>query len=84
MTLTAEPIAGSTRVVVLSSEPGVARGGAAEFRRFGLSLVLREDILAALTEVVHDGRRCSSSPPTSRARSCEMCSTSPSPPAGPQ
>ena len=54
MTLTAEPIAGSTRVVVLSSEPGVARGGAAEFRRFGLSIVLREDILAALTEVVHD------------------------------
>jgi DNA-binding response OmpR family regulator len=30
------------------------RGGAAEFRRFGLSIVVRQDIVAALAEVVHD------------------------------
>lgn len=54
MTLTADPIVGSTRVVVLASDAAAVRGGAGEFRRFGLSLVLRDDILAALTEAVHD------------------------------
>ncbi len=54
MTLTADPIVGSTRVVVLAPDARVVRDHAAEFRRFGLSIVFREDILAALTEVVHD------------------------------
>ncbi|WP_439592665.1 winged helix-turn-helix domain-containing protein [Microbacterium sp.] len=54
MTLTADPIVGSTRVVLLAPDATALRGGAAEFRRFGLSIVLREDVLAALTEVVHD------------------------------
>ena len=54
MTLTADPIVGSTRVVVLAPDATVFRGVPAEFRHFGLSIVLREDILAALTEVVHD------------------------------
>ncbi|MFS0733857.1 winged helix-turn-helix domain-containing protein [Microbacterium jepli] len=54
MTLTVEPLVGSTRVVVLAPDGRVVRDQAAEFRRFGISIVLRQDILAALTEVVHD------------------------------
>lgn len=54
MTLALDPIVGSTRVVVLApDQPGV-RSAASEFRHFGLSIVVRRDILAALTEVVHD------------------------------
>lgn len=54
MTLAADPIVGSTRVVVLAAGASVMRGEPAEFRRFGLSIVLREDILSALVEVVRD------------------------------
>ncbi|MFS0746121.1 winged helix-turn-helix domain-containing protein [Microbacterium sp. 1P10UB] len=54
MTLTVEPLVGSTRVVVLAPDGRVVRDQAAEFHRFGISIVLRQDILAALTEVVHD------------------------------
>lgn len=54
MTLTVEPIVGSTRVVVLAPDARAVRDAAAEFRRFGISIVLRGDIVAALTEVVHD------------------------------
>jgi DNA-binding response OmpR family regulator len=54
MTIEAEPVAGTARVVVLAPDDHVLRGRASEFRRFGFSLVLRDDILAALTEVVHD------------------------------
>jgi DNA-binding response OmpR family regulator len=41
-------------VIVLAPDHSALRGGAAEFRRFGLSVVFREDIVAALTELVHD------------------------------
>lgn len=54
MTIAAESIVGSTRIIVLAPTSEVVRGRAAEFRRFGLSIVVRDDILAALTEVVHD------------------------------
>jgi DNA-binding response OmpR family regulator len=54
MTLAADPIVGSTRVVVLAPETSDVRGEPAEFRRFGLSIVIREDILQALTEVARD------------------------------
>ncbi|MBN9216274.1 MULTISPECIES: winged helix-turn-helix domain-containing protein [unclassified Microbacterium] len=54
MTMVAEPLLGSARVVVLAPDDTAVRGAASEFRRFGLSLVLRNDIVAALGEVVHD------------------------------
>lgn len=54
MTIALEPVVGSTRVVVLAPGAHAVRGSQAEFRHFGLSVVVREDILAALTEVVHD------------------------------
>ncbi len=55
MSLAAAPMVGSSRVVILAPEDSrPVRGTAAEYRRFGVSLVLRSDILAALTEVVHD------------------------------
>ena len=54
MTIALEPIVGSTRVVVLGARESVIRDSQAEYRHFGLSVVTRDDILAALTEVVHD------------------------------
>lgn len=55
MSLAAAPIVGSSRVVVLAPEESApVRGTAAEYRRFGVTLVRRSDILAALTEAVHD------------------------------
>lgn len=49
-----EPVAGSVRVVVLSPDPHAVRGSAAEYRRHGFTLVIRDDILAALTEAIRD------------------------------
>lgn len=54
MTLVSDPIVGSTRVVVLAASPTVVRGGAGEFRRSGLSIAVRHNVLAALAELVHD------------------------------
>jgi DNA-binding response OmpR family regulator len=54
MTIAVGPIVGSTRVVVLGPGDHVVRGSQAEYRHFGVSVVVRQDILAALTEVVHD------------------------------
>lgn len=54
MTLPASTVTGSTRVVVLASDPNSVRGTVGEFRHFGVSLVVRDDILGALNEVVHD------------------------------
>lgn len=55
MSLAAAPVIGSSRVVVLAPEASNAvRGTAAEYRRFGVTLVRRSDILAALTEAVHE------------------------------
>lgn len=60
MTLTAEPVLGASpvlgaaRVVVLSHDKRDVRGSLAEFLHFGLSIVVRDDIIAALREVVRD------------------------------
>lgn len=54
MTLPMPTIAGSARVIVLASDPTAVRGTVAEFRHFGVSLVVRHDVLSALTELVHD------------------------------
>lgn len=54
MTITVDPVVGSTRVVVLASTPAAVKRPAAEFRRFGLVLVVRENIVSALAELVHD------------------------------
>lgn len=55
MSLAAAPIAVSSRVVVLAPEDSTSvRGTPAEYRRFGVTLVRRSDILAALTEAVHE------------------------------
>lgn len=54
MTTLAGPVRGAARIVVLSSDPHVVRGSTAEFRHFGASLVLRADVVSALTEVVRD------------------------------
>lgn len=54
MTIAVGPVAGTARVVVLADDPGAVRGRPAEYRRVGISIVRRESILAALTEVVHD------------------------------
>lgn len=55
MTLAVEaPLLGSVRVVVLSAATSpVLRGTPSEYRRFGISLVQRVDVMAALAEVVH-------------------------------
>lgn len=54
MTLHADPIVGSSRIVVLAPSENAVFGTAAEFRRFGLSIVLRQDAVDALAELLHD------------------------------
>lgn len=54
MTLTADPVVGAARVVVLSHDARDVRGSLAEFLHFGLSVVIRDDIVAALKEVVRE------------------------------
>ncbi|MDD7929898.1 winged helix-turn-helix domain-containing protein [Microbacterium thalli] len=41
-------------MIVLAPDTTAVRGTMAEFRHFGVSLVVKTDILAALTELVHD------------------------------
>jgi len=52
--LGAAPVLGAARVVVLSHDKRDVRGSLAEFLHFGLSIVVRDDIIAALREVVRD------------------------------
>ncbi|MEU2205360.1 winged helix-turn-helix domain-containing protein [Microbacterium oleivorans] len=47
-------VVGSTRVIVLADESTIVRGSQAEFRHFGVCLVLRTDVIRALAELVHD------------------------------
>lgn len=54
MTLLTPPVVGAARVIVLASEHTAVRGSITEYRHFGVSLVMRHDILSALTELVHD------------------------------
>ncbi|GMM95540.1 winged helix-turn-helix domain-containing protein [Microbacterium sp. MTN4-26] len=54
MSTLTSPVVGSARVVVLSTDPHVARGTVAEFRHFGASLIRRTDIISALTELIRD------------------------------
>src|SRR3546814_16762421 len=54
MTLPTPTVVGSARVILLASDLTAVRGSVAEYRHFGVSLVVRHDILGALTELVHD------------------------------
>lgn len=54
MSIAVDPVVGSTRVIVLAPDSSAVRGTPAEFRHFGLSVVLRGDILLALAEVARD------------------------------
>ncbi|MDZ8170823.1 winged helix-turn-helix domain-containing protein [Microbacterium xanthum] len=49
-----DPIAGAAKVVVLGRGPRLVRGTPAEYRRAGIAVHTREEILPALTDVVHD------------------------------
>lgn len=54
MTIAAEPIVGSTRIIVLAPPVGAVKGKAAEFRRSGFTVDVRGDVVSALTELLRD------------------------------
>lgn len=54
MTLAVDPLVGSTRAVVLAASESAVRGAAGEYRHHGLSLTVRVNVLAALTDLVRD------------------------------
>ncbi|GAA1954640.1 winged helix-turn-helix domain-containing protein [Microbacterium aquimaris] len=49
-----DPIAGAAKVVVLGRGPRLVRGTPAEYRRAGIAVHTRDEILPALTDLVHD------------------------------
>lgn len=54
MTPVSDTVVGSTKVVILAGHENVLRGSRAEFRHFGISPVVRTEIVTALAEVIHD------------------------------
>ncbi len=54
MSISVEPLQGSARFVVLTEDPRVVRGAPVEYRHRGIAVVIRQDVVSALTEVVRD------------------------------